>query len=70
MGGLLGGGGGGKRYVAPLSNYWGLPPSQIIGGCPPLPTPMMLCFVSRRHLHICKSHNIKFVSYNSSFEYL
>ena len=36
MGGLLRGGGGGKGYVAPLSNYWG-------GGgglAPSLPTPM------------------------------
>ena len=30
-----GGGGGGKGYVAPLSNYWGPGPTG-----PPLPTPM------------------------------
>ena len=30
-----GGGGGGKGYVGPLSNYWGGGPG------PPLPTPML-----------------------------
>ena len=37
MGGLLGGGGGQKGYVAPLSNNLGPPPTHTH---PPLPTPL------------------------------
>ena len=39
MGGLFGGGGGGKGYVGPLSNYWG-------GLAPPGPPLFLrLCFI-------------------------
>ena len=50
MGGLLGGGGGAKGMLAPLSNYWG-------GGGPgpPLPTPMTFITMfsnSNKHMYI------------------
>ena len=35
--GVGGGGRGGKGYVDP--------PLKLLGGCPPLPTPVLLCFL-------------------------
>ena len=60
MGGLLGGGGGGKGYIGP--------PSKIIGGPgPPLPTPMLvtaheLVFKSKIWLKNPKSQNSRSLS--------
>ena len=67
MGGLLGGGGGGKGYVGPpLSNYWGVGLAPCLPP-PPLALPTPMYDIGRYKLY---DTNRRASSYNGNMVYI